>query len=137
MFDLLFVLHWHMFLFPYNFQHFLASAKYIFGVLYEHFLFFLVNSTASRKGCSTWQFALLLITPLEVFNFACGYARHLRLWNFFPFQLVFRVFLFLFISTSTRRVPFWSFFVFFGFGQLDIILNIMLNRIIFLSEKGI
>ena len=65
--------------------------------------------------------SLLLTTPFEVFNLACGLAQHLRLWNFSIFNRFSACFL---LSTSTSRFPVRSFCTVFGLDLLDIIFSI-------------
>ena len=65
--------------------------------------------------------SLLLTMPLGVFDFACGQARLLRLWNFSLFSRFSACFL---VSTSTSRFPVRNFFIFLGLKLLDIIFSI-------------
>ena len=61
--------------------------------------------------------SLLLITPLEVLSFPCGYALHLVVWNVF----IFNVFC---LSTSTSKLPFLVFLTFFRLALVDITFSI-------------
>ena len=61
--------------------------------------------------------SLLLITPLEVFSFSCGYALHLVVWNVFIFNM-FSACIRLF--TSTSKLPFLVFLTVFGLALVDI-----------------
>ena len=61
--------------------------------------------------------SLLLITPLEVLSFSCGYALHLVVWNVFIFNLFSAC---LRLSTSTSKLPFLVFLTVFGLAFVDI-----------------
>ena len=61
--------------------------------------------------------SLLLITPLEVLSFSCGYALHLVVWNVFIFNMFSAC---LWLSTSTSKLPFLIFLTVFGLAFVDI-----------------
>ena len=61
--------------------------------------------------------SLLLINPLEVLSFSCGYALHLVVWNVFIFDMFSAC---LRLSTSTSKLPFLVFLTIFGLALVDI-----------------
>ena len=61
--------------------------------------------------------SLLLINPLEVLSFSCGYALHLVVRNVFIFNLFSAC---LWLSTSTSKLPFLVFLRVFKLALVDI-----------------
>ena len=59
----------------------------------------------------------LLITPLNVFSFVCGYVLHLILWNLSLFSM----FSGCIVWTFSCRLPFLCFLIFWGLHRLDMI----------------
>ena len=64
---------------------------------------------------------LLLITPLELLSFSCGYAQHLVVWNVFIFNMFSACPR---LSTSTSKLTFLVFLTFFGLALVDITFSI-------------
>ena len=54
-------------------------------LLFCSLLFHFCNAVSISSGVTSESY-LILITPLEVFNFACEYARHLRWYFNFKFS---------------------------------------------------
>ena len=65
--------------------------------------------------------SLLLITPLKVLSFSCGYALHLIVWKVFIFNMFSAC---LRLSTSTSKLPFLVFLTVFGLALIDITVSI-------------
>ena len=77
-------------------------------------LFHGVNAISSSVANAN---SLLLITPLEVLSFSCGYALHFVVWEVFIFNM-FSACLRLF--TSINKLPFLVFFAFSGVAFVEI-----------------
>ena len=69
--------------------------------------------------------SLLLITPLEVLSFSCGYTQHLVVENF----IILNVFCSLQLSNSTSKLPFLVFLTVFRLGLVDITFSMRKTRI--------
>ena len=84
-------------------------------------LFIFVTPCFPRANAISYSVAnansLLLITPLEVLSFSCGYALHLVVWNVFNFNMFSACFR---LSTSTSKLPFFVFLTVFGLALVDI-----------------
>ena len=84
-------------------------------------LFILVTPCFPRADAISSSVAnansLLLITPLEVLSFSCGYALHLVIWNVFIFNKFSACFQ---LSTSTSKLPFLVCLTVFGLALVDI-----------------